>query len=166
MTGFGRLLEDLNRAGVRYVIVGGIAVIRHGVVRATKDLDVVVACDEDTAKRLADLRVEWEATRPDGSPEERRLPSAGWPLHLRTSHGLIDLLAEQAPPLDLSGLLSRADTRRVESVPAAICSLADLVALKRQGGRATDLEDIRRLETAHGELPEPPKDPGVSGGAT
>ena len=72
MTGFGRLLDDLNRAGVRYVVVGGIAVIRHGVVRATKDLDVVVAGDEDTAARLDDLRVNWQATRPDGSPEERR----------------------------------------------------------------------------------------------
>ena len=76
MSGFGRLLADLNRAGVRYVVVGGIAVIRHGVVRATKDLD--------------------------------------------------------------------------------ICSLSDLVALKRQGGRATDLEDLKRLETAHGVLPDPP----------
>ncbi len=31
MTGFGRILADLNAAGVRYVVVGGIAVVRpHG----------------------------------------------------------------------------------------------------------------------------------------
>lgn len=30
MTGFGQILSDLNRAGVRYVLVGGIALIRHG----------------------------------------------------------------------------------------------------------------------------------------
>ncbi len=156
MTGFGRLLADLNRAGVRYVVIGGIAVIRHGVVRATKDLDVVVATDHQTAAGLAALREDWQATRPDGSPEDRRVPSQGWPLHLRTVHGLIDLLAEQAPPLDLDGLLSRADERRVDDVPAPICSLADLVALKRLAGRRTDLEDLDRLETAHGTLPEPP----------
>ena len=159
MTGFGRLLGDLNGAGVRYVVVGGIAVIRHGVVRATKDLDVVVRCDEDTAERLTGLRAEWKATRPDGSPEDRSLPSPGWPLHLRTVHGLVDLLAEQPPPLDLGGLRSRADERHVDGAPAPICSLADLVALKRQGGRPTDLEDLGRLETAHGSLPEPPADP-------
>jgi predicted nucleotidyltransferase len=156
LTGFGRLLDDLNRAGVRYVVIGGIAVIRHGVVRATKDLDLVVACDEDTASRLGSLRIEWEATRPDGSAEERRLPSPGWPLHLRTVHGLVDLLADQSPPLHLKGLLSRADERKVDGVAAPICSLADLVALKRQGGRPNDLEDLRRLETAHGQLPDPP----------
>lgn len=38
MTGFGRILEDLNYAGVRYVLIGGIALIRHGVVRRERDL--------------------------------------------------------------------------------------------------------------------------------
>lgn len=156
MTGFGRLLADLNRVEVRYVVVGGIAVIRHGVVRATKDLDVIVAVDDATAAALAELVVDWQATRPDGSPEDRRLPAPGWPLHLRTVHGLIDVLAEQAPPLDLGGLLSAADVRQVDGVPASICSLAHLVALKRLGGRPTDLEDLSRLETAHGTLPETP----------
>ena len=159
MTGFGSLLGDLNREGVSYVVVGGIAVIRHGVVRATKDLDIVVGVDEATAAALGRLMVEWEATRPDGAPEDRRLPSPGWPLHLRTVHGLIDVLAEQDPPLDLEGLLSRADTRRVDGVPASICSLPDLVLMKRRSARTTDLEDLSRLETAHGELPRPPEDP-------
>jgi hypothetical protein len=155
LTGFGALLDDLNGVGPRYVVVGGIAVIRHGVVRATKDLDVVVAADDPTAEAIDTLMGRWKATRPDGAPEDRRLPSSGWPLHLRTEHGLIDILAEQAPPLDLESLLGRADTRRVDGVPAPICSLEDLVAMKRQSGRPTDLEDLSRLETAHGELPPP-----------
>jgi hypothetical protein len=46
LTGFGRILDDLNGAGVRYVVVGGIAVIRHGVVRATRDVDPKVALQE------------------------------------------------------------------------------------------------------------------------
>jgi predicted nucleotidyltransferase len=156
VTGFGRLLGDLDRAGVRFVVVGGIAVIRHGVVRATKDLDVIVAPDGDTAERLSELMARWDATRPDGSAEDRRLPQPGWPLHLRTIHGLIDFLADEEPPLDLTGLLWRADERTVDGVSCPICSLADLVALKRRGGRPTDLEDLRRLEIAHGELPELP----------
>ncbi|MDQ3933795.1 MAG: nucleotidyltransferase [Actinomycetota bacterium] len=102
--------------------------------------------------------IEWQATRPDGSPEARRLPTPGRPLHLRTVHGLVDLLAEQPSPLDLNGLPSRSDERRIDGVPAPICSLADLVALKRQAGRPTDLEDLNRLETAHGPLPDPPAD--------
>lgn len=156
MSGFGALLADLNGAGVRYVVVGGIAVIRHGVIRATKDVDVVVALDDDTGGRVAGLIESWGATRPDGSPESRVLPSVGWPLHLRTPHGLVDLLAEHAPPLDLGGMLSRADERVVDGTPAPICSLADLVATKRHASRPTDLEDLARLETAHGTLPGAP----------
>ena len=156
MTGFGLLLRGLNDAGIRYVVVGGIAVIRHGVVRATKDVDVVVGTDGGTAAALADLMIEWEATRPDGSREDRHVPGPGWPLHLRTIHGLIDLIAELGPPLDLAGLLARADERRVDGIPTPICSLEDLVALKRLAARPTDLEDLRRLEQAHGKLPDPP----------
>jgi hypothetical protein len=156
VTGFGALLEDLNRVGLRYVVVGGIAVIRHGVVRATNDLDVVVGLDGRTAELLGELMSSWQAARPDGSLEHRRLPSAGWPLHLRTGHGLVDVLAEQEPPRDLEGLLSRAETRTVDGVPAPICALEDLVAMKRESGRPTDREDLARLETAHGELLPPP----------
>jgi len=160
VTGFGRLLADLNEAGVGYVVVGGIAVIRHGVVRATNDVDIVVAADDPTASALAGLIATWCATRPDGSPEHRSLPTPGWPLHLRTEHGLLDLLVDQPSPLDLAGLRARADVRRVDGVPAPICSLADLVVLKRAAGRPTDLEDLSRLETAHGRLPDLP--PGAT----
>ena len=43
MNDFAAALRDLNASGVRYVIVGGLAVIRHGAVRATKDVDAAVA---------------------------------------------------------------------------------------------------------------------------
>ena len=36
-----RIVDALNRGGVRYVTVGGLAAGTHGVVRATRDLDLV-----------------------------------------------------------------------------------------------------------------------------
>ena len=35
-------LESLNATGVEYVVVGGIALAHHGVVRYTGDIDVLV----------------------------------------------------------------------------------------------------------------------------
>jgi hypothetical protein len=154
MSDFGQVLADLNAAGVRFVVVGGIAVIGHGVVRATRDVDVVVAPDDVTAAALTRLIDAWGATRPDGSAETRDLPTRGWPLHLRTRYGLLDLLAEDDPPLDLDGLLARAVTRTIDGTPAPLCSLADLVAMKRRAARPQDLDDLAKLEIAHGELPE------------
>ena len=48
---------------------------------------------------------------------------------------------------------SRADVKRVDGVPAPICSLADLVTLKRAAGRERDIADLADLAAAHGELP-------------
>ncbi len=48
------ILRALNDADVRYLIVGGLAVVAHGYVRFTQDIDLVIqlerekraACDE------------------------------------------------------------------------------------------------------------------------
>jgi hypothetical protein len=68
VTGFGRLLADLNAAKVRFVLVGGIAVIRHGVVRGTRDLDAVFDPDPENLDAIRSLIAGWGATRQDGSP--------------------------------------------------------------------------------------------------
>jgi hypothetical protein len=39
------LARELNRLGVAYVVVGGFAINRLGYVRATEDIDLLVACD-------------------------------------------------------------------------------------------------------------------------
>ena len=41
----------LNAAGVKYVVVGGFAVALHGVVRATKDVDILLEATLDNVKR-------------------------------------------------------------------------------------------------------------------
>jgi predicted nucleotidyltransferase len=154
VTGFGRILTDLNRAGVRYVLIGGIALIRHGVARATRDIDAVIESTEENLDRVRALTAEWGATRPDGSPIPVESIAVGRMIHLATPHGDLDLLAERASPLTFAELLARSDTRRVDGTEAPICSLADLVALKRIASRERDLTDLSELEAAHGELPD------------
>ena len=136
MTGFGRILDDLNGAGVRYVLIGGIALIRHGVVRATRDIDAVLDPDPDNVERIRALVDKWGATR------------------LSVPHGDLDLLSEAAAGMAFSDLLERSETRHIDGVEAPICSLADLVAMKRSVGRERDLVDLADLELAHGDLPD------------
>ena len=40
------------RAAVRYVLIGGFAVILHGFVRAPKDIDLMVDASAENVKRL------------------------------------------------------------------------------------------------------------------
>lgn len=154
MTGFGQILDDLNRAGVRYVLIGGIALIRHGVVRATRDVDAVFDPEPKNVKRIHGVIEQWGATRPDGSPIPDDSVAGDRSIHLATPHGDLDLLSEKAAGVAFEDLRTRADTRRVDGVEAPICSLADLVKLKRSAGRERDLVDLADLEAAHGELPD------------
>jgi hypothetical protein len=42
------LCRALNECGARYLIIGGFAVIHHGYVRATEDIDLLLDGDLDT----------------------------------------------------------------------------------------------------------------------
>jgi predicted nucleotidyltransferase len=152
-TAFGRLLEDLNQAEVRYVLVGGIAVIRHGVVRGTRDIDAVFDPAPDNVERIGRLAEHWGATRQDGTPLPEDAIASDRSVHLATPHGDLDLLAEKTAAIPFAELRERAEIRRVDGVEAPICSLADLVAMKRAVGRERDLADLSDLRAAHGELP-------------
>jgi predicted nucleotidyltransferase len=150
---FGAALRDLNDAKIRYVIVGGLAVIRHGAVRATKDLDAAIAMDVENIARLAGLVQRWDATNPDGTPLRTQTPRPGTALALRTPHCFVDILSEQLLPASFDEVLARSDIKRVDGVPAPICSFGDLVAMKRATGRSSDEVDLERLRQAHGRLP-------------
>lgn len=49
------LLRSLSEAQVRYVLVGGIAVQLHGYFRATFDVDLVLAMDDDNLSRFTEV---------------------------------------------------------------------------------------------------------------
>ena len=52
MTGaIERVLAALNAAEVRYLVVGGVAVVLHGYLRTTADLDLVVELETDNVLR-------------------------------------------------------------------------------------------------------------------
>ena len=49
---FERLLADLSRADVRYLVVGGVACVLNGFVRTTEDVDLLVDAEPGNLRRL------------------------------------------------------------------------------------------------------------------
>src|SRR5687767_2292358 len=47
-----RLCRELNAHGARYLVVGGFAVIQHGFLRATEDIDLLVEGSLDNQARI------------------------------------------------------------------------------------------------------------------
>ena len=56
-----RVIAAFNAEGVDYVVIGGVAVNLHGLIRATEDLDVFVRPDAENIARLRRaLRRVWD----------------------------------------------------------------------------------------------------------
>lgn len=78
MSQFGELLAKLARAEVRYVLVGGGAVLLHGHARMTADLDILVEASEENARRLRTALAAWgEGAGSELTVEELATPEIG-----------------------------------------------------------------------------------------
>ncbi len=79
MTDFSGLLAALADAGIRFVLVGGLAGVAHGSARVTQDVDVVYARDPENLRRLAAALAPHRPYLVCRSPADERLSSAGTP---------------------------------------------------------------------------------------
>jgi hypothetical protein len=144
------LIEILGRHGVRYLLVGGEAVIYHGHPRLTGDVDFWYEQTPDNAGRLfAALREFWGGPIPAvATAAELLVPSVvvqfGKPPHRVDFISAIDgVTFETAWPHRVDEDLELLDSRRL---PVAVIGLAELVANKRAAGRHKDLDDVEHLE--------------------
>jgi hypothetical protein len=156
-TDFLSVLQGLNDARVRYVLVGGLAVLLHGVDRLTADIDLVVdLAPEQAAKAVAtllglgfkahapvdprqfadpDVRARWQV-------ESGMLVFSFWdPENRRPT---VDLFANN--PMDFELLYRDSVELSLAPTTVRVASIAHLIAIKRAAGRAKDLEDAARLE--------------------
>jgi hypothetical protein len=145
-----RVVAALNDAGVAYVIVGGIAVAAHGVVRATRDLDLVPAPDVPNldllAGTLSDLGAEHPVNgRLTGSSLARPVS-----FKLATRHGDVQVLNRMPAIPPYARLRTAAiSVELVDGTIATVCSLADLREMKIASGRPRDLVDVAELDELH-----------------
>lgn len=151
-----RLLRLVAERGIPHVVIGGWAVISHGYVRLTRDIDLLVPDEPGVHERAAALMASVDARDPTGTaiaPGDR-IPDTGW--QLVTEHGRVDWLLEGLPPLDFATVLARSEQTEMDGVPFRYAGLASIVAFKRLAGRPQDRQDLEELEALHGPLPIEP----------
>jgi hypothetical protein len=151
---FDQILAALADHGVRFVVVGGLAVGAWGYVRATRDVDVMLADGEENWSAAAVALRALEATRVDGSPLNFDLLDGGQTVRALTASGRVDLIPEGVAPIDLETAEDGARQANVDGRVVNVTSLPTLVAMKRLAGRPQDRLDLEALETAHGGLPD------------
>lgn len=140
-----RVISSLNRHHVDYVVIGGIALNVHGIVRATEDLDIFVRPKPENIERLRKaLRDLWDdpdledITAEDlcgDYPAVRYGPPEGT-LYL-------DILTRLGELVTFDDL--EVERREVDGVEVSVASPKTLYRLKRDTVRPIDRADASAL---------------------
>lgn len=148
---FGRLLRALAHHNVRFVLIGGLAMVAHGSAHVTRDIDLAFVRDKDNVRNLVAALAEFHP-KPRGFPDD--LPFT-WDEHavrsstiltLDTDAGIVDLLGEIPETGSFDDLWNRADEFEVFGVRARVASLDDLITMKRTANRPKDQVHVMELE--------------------
>ncbi|MDD3179546.1 MAG: hypothetical protein PHQ04_04260 [Opitutaceae bacterium] len=151
------IVQALNEAGVRYLIVGGLAVNAHGYERLTRDVDLVIGLEPANIIRglRALLAIGYRTAIPV-TPEEFADPArrATWraeknmivlklwsDVHRRTPIGVFVY-----EPFDFTR--EHAAARRLKvagDLEAPVVGYEALIAMKAAAGRDRDLLDVKAL---------------------
>jgi hypothetical protein len=147
----------LEAADVRYVVVGGMAVVMSGHVRTTVDLDVVVDLAPEPAMRaMRALQQIGLQPRVPVTPTDFADPGirTQWiedkHMQVLSFYDPQNLAREVdvfvAYPLDFEMLVQRAVPIRMGDLSIPVAAVEHLIEMKAQAGRAQDLADIEALE--------------------
>jgi len=154
---FREIVRALREADVRFLVAGGIAVIAHGYLRLTNDVDVVIQLTADNIKRAfhALAKLEYKPTIPV-TPEQFADPAIreGWirdkdmkVLQLwsdRHRETPIDILVSELPSFDEE--YAEAMIKPLyNTLEVPFVRLPTLIAMKEKANREQDRIDVEHL---------------------
>jgi hypothetical protein len=145
-----RVIASLNRAGVDYVVVGGVALNIHGLIRATEDLDVFVRPDPGNIERLrAALKAVWSDPDIDQITAEDlcgEYPAVRYGPPEGTLY--LDILTRLGEATHFSDL--QAEDKEIEGVRVRVATPRTLYRMKKDTVRPIDRSDALALRAAFG----------------
>jgi hypothetical protein len=149
-TDFRTLLEALVVGHVRFVVIGGLALVLRGGSRITVDVDVCYARDRQNLERLASALAPLRPRLRGAPPElpflwDAQTLCSGLNFTLRTEAGDIDLFGEVPGVGDFAVASRDAETMSVYGLDVPVMSLDVLERAKRAAGRAKDLLDLAEI---------------------
>ena len=140
------ILRELARAGVEFVVVGGVAVQAHGYIRSTRDVDVVPSTARAMPGRLSEALSALGAEEVGRSAHLTRFNTRAGRLHV------LVLEKVAGAPSSFDELRRRALVVNLDYIEIPVAGLDDLIRMKRAAGRPHDLTDIGALTRTDEEL--------------
>lgn len=138
---FKEFIELLNKNNVRYIIIGGYAVVYHGYVRSTNDIDIWIDIRKDNIKKVIKALDEFgfsslNISEADFSPNQ--IIQLGYPPNR------IDLITTPAG-IDFETCYESREQIRIDNITIKFIDLENLIKAKKASGRTRDLADVEEL---------------------
>ena len=152
---FKKIIQTLKTYNLQFLIIGGHAVIQHGYIRTTEDIDIVFMRNSESEKNLLSslktLDACWISSEIDPTTKlEKLIPvdisyiKNNHLMMLHTKFGYLDIFdyLPSFPEEKLDGIFRRS------TISNDVCyiGLEDLIRMKKASGRPKDLNDIMELE--------------------
>ena len=139
---FKDLLRTFNDSQVKYLVVGGYAVIKYAEPRYTKDIDLWISADKDNAAAV------YKALRTFGAPltglTEDDFAHEGYFYQLGVAPLRVDILMS-VPGLEFDQAWGRRVMVDFDGIMIPFISKQDLITSKMASGRPQDLIDAKLL---------------------
>ena len=139
---FKQLLKSFNAERVRFLLVGGYAVILHGYPRSTIDLDLWVEPSDENASRIITACESVGLIVPPVPARSLAQPSQV--IRIGVEPLRIDLITT-LPSVEFSSCWDRRRIMIVDGIEVPVIDLASLRETKRASGRLQDLADLEKL---------------------
>lgn len=162
---YEEIFRDLNKAKVKYVVAGGVAVVLHGYPRLTQDLDLVVFLEKKNLSKFYDVmtRAGYAPKAPvtkeqflDAKQRARWQKEKGMIVfsfyHSNPPFPIVDMFINE--PMRFGTLYKKRVEVKVEGFIIPVISIEHLKALKKKAGRAKDKDDIIQLSEIQHRLSE------------
>jgi hypothetical protein len=142
---FRELLKIFEKHKIRYLVVGGYAVMKYSEPRFTKDLDVLIAPDQDNANAVYSALKEFGAplenlTSDDFTHEDYFYQMGRAPLR-------VDIMMS-IPGISFDEAWENRKVVELNDLKILFISRSDLIRSKEASGRPQDMIDIDKLKEA------------------
>ncbi len=141
-------MSALETESVRFLMIGGYAVMRYTEPYHTKDLDLWVDPSPDNAVRL--LRALTAFGAPIGDLEPEFFTTPGNFYQIGVSRWRVDLLTSVSSELPFESAWKRRVQTTLGGFPLFMIGLDDLIAVKEAAGRPRDMIAVEELKKRRG----------------
>lgn len=154
---YEKIFTELNKKKIQYVVIGGVALVLHGIVRLTADLDLVVALDKNNLKKFIDVMSKLgykprlpvkkeelmdERKRQEWVREKNMLVFSF--INPKSSLGTVDIMVSE--PIDFNQIREKSVQIKSANVKIPVASVNHLIELKKMSAREQDIADIEALK--------------------